>query len=245
MKSASDRIIVALDVCSCEEAMKLVEQLGEHVGMFKIGLELFTAEGPQIIQKILAVGGKVFLDLKFHDIPNTVARSAANVARWNVSMFNVHAVGGRDMMEAAVSASREAISTSEKRPLVLAVTMLTSLDRRAMNDQLRIPGTIEDQVVNLARQSLDVGIDGIIASPQELSCLRQSIPSETVIVTPGVRPSWSQLADQRRVATPREAISHGASYLVIGRPITHPPPSIGGPVAAAKLIAGEISSAEN
>ena len=240
--TAKDRIIVPLDVSSAESALKLVEALREHVGLFKIGLELLNSAGIQIIPSIVQLGGKVFLDGKFNDIPNTVAGACRGVARLPISMLNVHALGGLEMMQAAVKAISEETLNSKNRPLVLAVTVLTSIDQNIMNAQLRIPGTIESQVVHLAALATDAGIDGIIASPQEIKAIRKVVPN-VLIVTPGVRPNWADVNDQRRVMTPGEAILGGASFLVIGRPILKPPDRIGSPREAAIRIGEEIEDA--
>lgn len=241
---AQQRIIVALDVASEKEALELVSTLKEHVGFFKVGLELLTSEGVGIVKKVADLGGKVFYDGKFNDIPNTVAGASRGVTRLAVRMFNVHALGGFEMMKLAVeTAKEEASKLGVKPPLVLGVTMLTSIDQVTMNEQLRIPGGIEAQVVHLAKLAEKAGLDGVIASPQEIMPISENMSGPMIIVTPGVRPSWAAAQDQRRILTPGEAIRKGASYLVIGRPITKPPTEIGTPVDAAKRVAEEIASA--
>jgi len=243
-KSASERIILPLDVATEQEALRLVEQLREYVGLFKVGLELITSVGPGIIQKIQDLGGKIFYDGKFKDIPNTVAGAARAVTRQNIYMFNVHAMGGCEMMRAALDASqREAQVMGIERPAILGVTMLTSIDKQIMNNELRVKGEVEDQVIHLAKLVKNVGLDGIIASPQEIALVRKLVSEKFLIVTPGVRSVWASKHDQKRVMTPREAIILGASYLVIGRPITKPPRGIGNAVEAAKRIAEEIEGA--
>lgn len=241
---ASKRIIVPLDVPTEEQALSLVTQLRGHVGLFKVGLELITSVGPGIISKVRDLGGEVFYDGKFNDIPNTVAAAARAATKLKVKMFNVHAIGGSESMQAALEASRnEAQMLGINKPAILGVSILTSIDKRIMNNQLHIEGEVVDQVIHLAKLIDAAGLDGIIASPQEIRDIRQRISGHLLIVTPGVRPTWAVPQDQKRVMTPGEAIAQGASYLVIGRPITQPPRQIGGAVDAAKRVAEEIESA--
>ncbi len=241
---AKKRIIVPLDVSTEKEALELVDSLREHVGMFKIGLELLHSVGHSIVQKIISIGGSIFLDGKFMDIPNTVAGAAKAVTRLSVRMFNVHTLGGLEMMRSAVQATNE-VATALKisRPLVLGVTILTSIDEESMREQLKIPGSLEAQVIHLATLAERAGLDGIIASGREIGAIRRSVSRQMLVVTPGVRPKWAAAQDQRRVTTPVEAILEGASYLVIGRPITQPPRHIGSPVDAARIISDEIAEA--
>lgn len=244
IESAQQRIIIPLDVATEKEAIELVLQLRDYVGLFKIGLELINSVGINVVKKIAEVGGKVFYDGKFQDIPNTVAGASRGVTRLAVRMFNVHTMGGLEMMKAAVKASEEEASMLRiERPLILGVTMLTSIDQAIINQQLRIPGDIETQVVHLAKLAEQAGLDGVIASPHEIEAIRKNMSRPMLIVTPGVRPSWAIAQDQKRIMTPSEAILKGASYLVIGRPITKPPTEIGTPVDATKRIAEEISMA--
>jgi orotidine-5'-phosphate decarboxylase len=244
MESPRERIIVALDVDSGEEAMSLVTLLKEHVGLFKVGLELLTSESITIVHRIRDGGGKVFLDTKFKDIPNTVGGASRAATRWGVRMFNVHSMGGLEMMKAALAAARqEASSLGIDCPSVLGVTVLTSIDQKMLNEQLRIPGTVQDQVLHLASLIQNAGLDGVICSPQEIEAVRASISERMLVVTPGVRPKWAALQDQKRVLTPGEAIIKGASYLVIGRPIIRPPQEIGTPVEAAIMIEEEVANA--
>jgi orotidine-5'-phosphate decarboxylase len=239
-----DRIIVALDVATADEARELVRELKDHVGMFKVGLELISSVGIGVVQQVVELGGSVFLDGKFHDIPNTVAGAARAATRLAVRMFNVHATGGLEMMRSAVVAARdEASALGRERPLVLAVTLLTSIDESAMNRELRIPGRLEAQVVHLAGLANQADLDGVIASPHEIEAVRANVSKDMLVVTPGVRPVWAAAQDQKRVMTPGEAISRGASYVVIGRPITRPPAEIGTPVAAVRHITDEIAGA--
>ena len=241
---AWQRIIVPLDVATEREAIDLVLQLRDYVGLFKIGLELINSVGISIVQRIAELGGKVFYDGKFNDIPNTVAGASRGVTRLAVSIFNVHIIGGVEMMKAAVKAAEEEASMLQtERPLVLGVTMLTSIDQAIMNQQLRIPGDIETQVAHLAKLAEQAGLDGVIASPREIEAIRKNTSRPMIIVTPGIRPNWATTQDQKRIMTPSEAILKGASYLVIGRPITKPPTEIGTPVDAAKRITEEITMA--
>ncbi|MFA5386070.1 MAG: orotidine-5'-phosphate decarboxylase [Candidatus Paceibacterota bacterium] len=232
---AKDRIIVALDVDSLEKAKPLVKSLAPHVGCFKAGLELLMAAGaPKIVEFIHSLGGDVFLDGKFNDIPNTVGNSAKVVAGLGVEAFNVHASAGIEAMMAAVANKGESI--------VLAVTVLTSLEEN--NVYLIFGAPSKAKVLQLARDAKIAGCDGIICSPQELEFLGKQKGIEGLMkVTPGVRPEWAAVGDQKRVMTPAEAIKAGANYLVIGRPITKPPAEIGTPIDAAKAIAKEIQDA--
>ncbi len=208
-------IIAALDVPDAEAALNLARQLAPAIGAFKIGKELFVSAGPDIVRAIRDEGGAVFLDLKFHDIPNTVARAVAAAARLDVAMLTIHASGGRDMMVAAEAAAQE----MDNPPLVLGVTVLTSMDS---NDLSEI-GLAEDpaaQVERLAQLAAEAGLRGLVCSPREISTLRKVLPREVQLVTPGIRPKGSDADDQKRTLTPAEAIAAGADWLVIGRPIT-------------------------
>jgi orotidine-5'-phosphate decarboxylase len=235
-------IVVALDVDSAAQALTLVETLRGTAGMFKIGKQLFTAAGPDIVRRILALGEKVFLDLKFHDIPNTVARAGIEAARLGVGIFNVHALGGSKMMKAVAegvneTAERERIT----RPLILGVTVLTSHTQDSLIE-VGIQRRLEDEVVHLARLCAASGLDGVVASPHEIAPIRAAVDNPAfVILTPGVRPAGAALNDQSRVMTPAEAIAAGASFLVIGRPITEAPD----PAEAARRIREEIELARN
>jgi orotidine-5'-phosphate decarboxylase len=220
-KPAKDRIIVALDVPTAVDALNIVDELKNEVGAFKVGLQLFTSAGPEFVRKLVNTGARVFLDLKFHDIPNTVAKASVEAARLGVWMFNVHASGGGEMMR-QVSAEVGEVSEREglERPLIIAVTVLTSSN----NDTLKEIGVVAEtqpQVLKLAELTAKCGLDGVVASPLEIEPIRARIASkEFVIVTPGIRPSSATQDDQKRVMTPGEAVSVGADHLVIGRPIT-------------------------
>ena len=227
-----ERIIVALDVDSREDALVLAEKLQGHVGAFKIGKELFTAQGPDMVRDIIQAGNKVFLDLKYHDIPNTVFKASAAASLLGVYMFNVHASGGSAMMEAAVSAAR----ASDTSPLVLAVTVLTSIDEQTLRNELRVHFSPLEQVRFLSKRALECGMDGVVCSPREIEAVREECGSDFVIVTPGIRPEWARSDDQKRIMTPREALKAGADYMVIGRPITRN----ANPREAAMRIAEEL-----
>ncbi len=240
---AKECIIVALDVECEEEALDLVIALRDYVGFFKVGLELVNSVGYSVVQKIKDLGGQIFLDLKFMDIPNTVAGASRGAVRQGVKMFNVHTLGGLEMMKAAVNAvDLESSKFQSGRPLLLGVTILTSISQSIMNNDLRISGSIGGQVAHLASMASQAGLDGVIASPQEVEVIRNHVSNKMFIVTPGVRPVWAAANDQKRVMTPGEAIRAGASLVVIGRPITRPPGEIGTPVHAALLVLEEISA---
>ena len=232
------RILVALDVDAAAHAAALAEALRGVVGGFKVGKQLFTAEGPTIVRALAERGDRVFLDLKFHDIPNTVAGAVASAATTGAWMVNVHASGGRKMMEAAAAAAAAAAARlGRDRPVVIGVTVLTSLD----DSQLRETGVerpLLDHVVHLARLAQDSGLDGVVASPQEIAAIREACGPEFLIVTPGIRPESAAPAadDQARTMSARQAVAAGASYLVIGRPIT----AAADPRAAAQQIAAQL-----
>ncbi|HEX7214446.1 MAG TPA: orotidine-5'-phosphate decarboxylase [Methylomirabilota bacterium] len=236
---ARDRLIVALDVESLAEAERLLDRLQGLATRFKIGSQLFTAAGPPAVELVQKGGAEVFLDLKFHDIPNTVAGAAREATRMGVLMFNVHASGGRAMMKAAAeSAATAARETGGRRPIVLAVTVLTSLDRGALSRELSVVASVEGHVLHLARMAAESGLDGCVASPNEIAALRADRGADWVIVTPGVRPAGSDSGDQSRIATPRAAVQAGARYLVVGRPITAAPD----PARAAEAVLAEMGS---
>jgi orotidine-5'-phosphate decarboxylase len=212
MTNVADKIIVALDVPSKSDALQLVNQLRDQVSFFKVGLQLYTASGPAIIREIIAAGAKVFLDLKLHDIPNTVGRGVESAASLGVHMLTIHLSGGGDMIRAAVAARGNDMS-------ILGVTVLTSATEETLSE-IGIADKIDNQVLRLAGLGVAAGIDGLVASPQETKALRAACGDKIKIVTPGVRPRWSSADDQKRVMTPRQALAAGADYLVIGRPIT-------------------------
>jgi orotidine-5'-phosphate decarboxylase len=230
-------LVVALDVDSPDQALSLVERLRGVAGMFKVGKQLFTAAGPDVVRKIIAMGERVFLDLKFHDIPNTVAMAGVEAARLGVSVFNVHAMGGSKMMQAVKKAVTETAEREKiARPLILGVTVLTSHTQDSLKE-VGIERELKDEVVSLARLCESSGLDGVVASPLEISPIRNAVKnSGFVILTPGVRPAGAPLDDQSRVMTPAEAIRAGANFLVIGRPIT----AADDPVVAARKIIEEM-----
>jgi len=235
--SIRDRIVIALDVNSRKKALELVDALRGLVGMFKIGSQLFTAEGPQLVRQIVSRGERVFLDLKFHDIPNTVAKAGVEAARLRVTIFNVHALGGSQMMRRVVEETA-AISARENipQPAILGVTVLTSHDDEALQE-IGIETNTSEAVVRLAILARDSGLDGVVASPLEIKLIRERIArSGFIVLTPGVRPAWSAADDQRRIMTPTEALRAGADYIVIGRPVT----ASDDPAAAAQRILSEI-----
>lgn len=235
--AAREKLIVALDVPSAAAGARLADQLEGCVGAFKVGLENFSAEGPVLPRYLTSRGAKVFLDLKLHDIPNTVRAAAREAAGLGVAMFNVHAQGGRKMMEAARQGAEEG-SRGRKRPLVLAVTVLTSLGAEDLAG-LGVTGSPEEVVVRLARLARESGLDGVVASAQEISALRKTMGPNFVIVTPGIRPAAADVNDQVRIATPASAIRAGASYIVVGRPIT----GAANPAAAAEAVVAEMQEA--
>ena len=232
-----DRLIVALDVDSLDRAVGLVDALAGQVTRFKIGSQLFTAFGPSAVEAVRKRGGEVFLDLKFHDIPNTVDGAAREAVRLGVFMFNVHASGGRAMMRAAAHGAAEAAQTlGVPRPLVVAVTVLTSLDRAALAGELHVASSVEGHVLHLCTLTREAGLDGNVASPSEIRSIRNAMGPRWAIVTPGVRPAGGERQDQSRVATPRAAAAAGADYLVVGRPITAAPD----PAKAGAAILAEM-----
>jgi len=218
-KDPKEKIIFALDVDHFSEAQRWINLLKDHIGMFKVGKQLFTHAGPKVIDMIRKKSQKVFLDLKFHDIPNTVAKAGEEATKLEVSMFNLHALGGFDMMKKTVEASREAAKNlGIPRPLILAVTVLTSMDESVMKE-VGIQGPILEEVGRLASLSMKAGIDGVVASPKEIGIIRERCGEKFLIVTPGIRLPTEKKDDQKRTLSPKEAISNGADYLVIGRPI--------------------------
>jgi len=225
------KLIVALDVPDRAAAIQAVDRLSGHVGYFKVGLEIFTREGPRLVEEIRGRGEKVFLDLKLHDIPNTVAGAVRSACKLGVQMLTLHASGGPKMLAAADQEAR----SSNSPPLLLAVTALTSLSEAEING-LGIPGSVEQWVERLATAARDSGIRGIVASSKELSMLRSKFANALQYVIPGIRPAGAALQDQSRAATPGEAIKAGADYIVVGRPILQAPD----PARAADQIVKEI-----
>ena len=228
----SDRLIVALDVPDAPAARALVDRLAGHVGLFKVGSQLFTAAGPDLVREIVGRGERVFLDLKYHDIPNTVSGAVAAASRLGVTLMDVHALGGRAMMEAAVGA----LPATGMR--LLAITVLTSHDEAAL-ERMGLGGPIPEAVRRLALLAREAQVDGVVASPHEVPLIREACGSDFLIVTPGIRPAGSAKGDQSRLATPGAALAAGADYIVVGRPITE---SLD-PAGAAEAIVREMALA--
>lgn len=226
-----ERLIVALDVPSATEALKIVSSLGNSVQTYKVGMQLYTAEGPRIVRDLISSAKKIFLDLKYHDIPNTVAAAVSEASRLGISLLTVHASGGSKMLRAAVQAARE----SKCQTRILAVTVLTSMDEHDLHE-IAVHDPVLDQVVRLASIALNAGCDGVVSSAHEVKALRAKLGDNFLAVTPGVRPAGTARGDQARVVTPAEAIAAGATHIVVGRPIT----GATDPAAAAREILKEI-----
>ncbi|CAH0122525.1 MULTISPECIES: orotidine-5'-phosphate decarboxylase [unclassified Paenibacillus] len=219
------RLIVALDVPGADHARKLLTQLKGIPCYMKVGMQLFYAAGPQFVRELKEQGYKVFLDVKMHDIPNTVKGGANSVTKLGVDMFNVHAGGGVQMMKAAMEGVEAALSEHPdlSKPVVISVTQLTSTDRRTLNEEIGIAGEVEDAVVRYAELTKQAGLDGVVASPHEVALIKRACGASFQTVIPGIRPAGSDLGDQSRVMTPRQAMEQGTDYIVIGRPITAAP----------------------
>jgi len=230
MTQIADKIIVALDVPTEKEAVNMVNRLRQHVSRFKVGLQLYTAAGPNVVREIVRTGANVFLDLKLHDIPNTVRSAVASAVDLGADMMTIHLSGGEAMIRAAVEAA-------QGRTTILGVTVLTSQTDETLNS-IGVRESVEAQVVRLASLGVKCGVGGLVASPREAAVLRRQIPAEIRIVTPGIRPDSAPAGDQKRVRTPREALQAGADYLVVGRPIIADPD----PVAAVQRILAELSA---
>ena len=233
MTSGREKLIVALDVPSAAKAREIVGSLGDSVDFYKVGMQLYTAEGPAIVRELVSSGKRVFLDLKYHDIPNTVASAVREAGKLGVSMLTLHASGGSKMLQAAMKAARE----SNPAMKVVAVTVLTSMNQEDLNEIMH--GNLQEQVVYLAGLALRAGCHGIVSSAREVRVLRDRVGNDFLVVTPGVRPAGAAHGDQARVVTPAEAIAAGSTHLVIGRPITAAP----NPAQEAKKIIQEIEQA--
>lgn len=233
-----ERIILALDVDTHEQALHLVRELAPYVGAFKIGMQLYNSVGPAIVEEVNLCGGKVFVDLKFHDIPNTVASAGKVLTRQHCYMFNVHAAGGREMMKkTADEVKTEAAALGIKAPLILAVTVLTSISDQQLKEEMYVQGmNVRELAVNWAVMAQQSGLDGVVCSPREITAIRDACGPDFKIVTPGIRPIWSEANDQKRITTPWDALDLGADYMVIGRPIT----KAENPRAAAMRIIEEL-----
>ena len=227
-----ERLIVALDVSTAREAQALVQRIGEAAGIYKVGLQLFTAEGPRVVRDLVSSGRRVFLDLKLHDIPNTVSHAVKSAVELGAHMLTVHASGGIAMLRTATEAAAGQLN-------ILAVTVLTSLDDEDMQET-GISGRVADQALRMTALAQKTGCQGVVTSPREASLLRNALGEGFMIVTPGVRPAGAEPHDQQRIATPAQAIANGASHIVVGRPITHAPD----PATAAHAIIREIEQAK-
>ena len=228
-----DRLIVALDVKTLDEAVQMVKKLSPVVRIFKVGIGLFTLCGPDAVKAVHDSGSKVFLDLKYHDIPNTVAHAVRSAARLGVYMINIHTLGGTEMMMRAAEAVRESVS----KPKLLGVTVLTSMDQASIGE-VGIEKKIEEEVVTLARLGKDSGLDGVVASPNETALIRKNLGKDFIIVTPGIRPAGAEKGDQKRIMTPADAVRSGADYIVVGRPVIETKD----PLEAVKKIIKEMES---
>ena len=233
MLTPRDRLIVALDVSSAAAARKIVAAVGESVSTFKVGMQLYTAEGPAVVRELVAAGRKVFLDLKYHDIPNTVASAVKEAAGLGVSMLTVHASGGSKMLRGAVDAA-----AANPSLMVLAVSVLTSMDEADLHE-IRVEGSVEKQVLALGKLAVESGCQGLVSSAREALALRKAYGDKFALVTPGVRPAGAEHGDQARVVTPAQALEAGSSHIVVGRPIT----AAKDPAAEARAILGELAGA--
>ncbi|MCE5311630.1 MAG: orotidine-5'-phosphate decarboxylase [Nitrospiraceae bacterium] len=235
-----NKLIIALDVSDPQKALSIVDMLGDYAGVFKVGFELFVTAGPKIVEDIHKKNKKVFLDLKFHDIPNTVAKAALAAANMGVYMFNVHTSGGLQMMKrcrdtVAEHCDKQGIT----RPKMIGVTVLTSISSDMMKNELSVNHTLKTQVKHLALLAKQAGLDGVVASPQEISMIKTSVGNDFLVVTPGIRPSWVLPDDQMRTATPKQALRDGADYIVMGRGIL----AQEDPVKTLELISIDILTA--
>ena len=238
--SWKEKLIIALDVSSADRALDIVDRLSDNTGVFKVGFELYVSAGPSIVEKIQNKGKKVFLDLKFHDIPNTVSKAAVAATKLGVYMFNLHTSGGLDMMtRCRESVVEYCAKANTPKPKIIGVTALTSLDNDMLKNELCIPHGVKTQVKHLALLAKKAGLDGVVASPHEIALIKKHCGKEFLVVTPGIRPSWSLPDDQMRTATPRDALRGGADYIVMGRGILKQED----PIKALELISLEILTA--
>ncbi|MGE0199417.1 MAG: orotidine-5'-phosphate decarboxylase [Candidatus Melainabacteria bacterium] len=232
------RLIVALDLPDAETALALARQIAPLGVTFKVGMQLFYETGPDLVRQLQAESGRVFVDLKLHDIPTTVAKATRSLMSHGVSFLNVHATGGQAMMSAAAEAAQAAAAEfSLPDPILLGVTVLTSMDQAQLNDWLRVPGKLSEQVVHLAKLSQQSGLQGVVCSAQEAPLIREACGPDFLLVTPGIRPAGSAADDQSRMLTPAQALQQGSDYLVVGRPIT----ADGDPVAATSAILADMA----
>ena len=215
------KLVLALDVEEIEEAKKLVDEWGEYIGTFKVGLQLFCGYGLEIINYIKEKNSNFFLDVKLHDIPNTVEKASYNIIKNGANFFNVHATGGIEMMRSAKKGALEAAQKYNKQaPLILAVTILTSINENILEEELLNKNSVENMVLQLAKNAKEAGLDGVVASAHELKIIKKELGEDFIVLTPGIRPLWSSKNDQKRIATPSSAINDGADYIVLGRAIT-------------------------
>ena len=237
MQKFKNPLIIALDVNTMEEAELFVDTLAPYAGGFKVGMQLYNSAGPEVLHRLKDKKAPVFVDLKFHDIPNTVAGATRVLTRLGAAILNVHAAGGGDMMRAAAEAARdEAAKANIRPPLVVAVTVLTSIGQEVFNNQIGLSGSIEERVVSWALLAKEAGLGGVVASPREIAAIRKNCGQDFVIITPGVRPAGAAADDQKRTMTPKEAVGLGATYLVVGRPVTTAPD----PVEVVRAILEDI-----
>jgi orotidine-5'-phosphate decarboxylase len=213
-----DRLIIALDVDSYEKASELVDRLSPVVDIFKVGIAPFTDFGEKIIDKLHKTNKKIFLDLKYHDIPNTVKNAAAAAAKKGIFMMNFHCLGGKKMLEAAVKGAEEAAGGKRKRPILLGVTVLTSMDDGDLG-KIGMAGSVKEKVMEFAKLALEAGLDGVVGSAEETAGIKKLCGKDFIVVTPGIRPLWSESGDQKRVVSPSEAVANGSDYIVVGRPV--------------------------
>ncbi len=216
-----EKLVLALDVEDIKDAKNLVDELSEYIGTFKVGLQLFCGYGLEIIDYIKQKNSNFFLDVKLHDIPNTVEKASYNIIKNGATFFNVHATGGIDMMKAARKGADEAAEKyKRKKPVILAVTVLTSISQEILKNELSNNKSVEDFVIQLAKNAKLAGLDGVVASAKEIKSIKKELGDDFIVLTPGIRPSWSVVDDQKRIATPSSAIKDGADYIVLGRAVT-------------------------
>ena len=236
------KLVLALDVEDIEIAKKLVDELSPYIGTFKVGLQLFCGYGLEIVNYIKEKNSDFFLDVKLHDIPNTVEKASFNVIKNGANFFNVHATGGIEMMKAAKKGAMEAAENyGKKKPLVLAVTVLTSINQDTLSNELSNTKSVEDFVIQLAKNAYSAGLDGVVASAKELKAIKEAVGKDFIVLTPGIRPAWSNKDDQQRIATPKSAIDDGADFIVLGRAVTKAQDKI----EAMKKIYEEIEGEAN
>lgn len=241
-KTSKDRIVLALDVDTLEEVEEIVKELKDYVGFFKVGLQLITSSGFDSIDIIKNNGGKVFLDSKFHDIPNTVAKASVNLLRKGVDFFNLHIQGGSKMISSTVKLTREfAKRNNIEQPTILGVTLLSSFGQKTLTEELNVNLNIDEYVANLTKIAINSGINGVVASSIEAKEIRKTLNDDFIIMCPAVRPTWSCVNDQIRVLTPKTAIDYGVDYLIVGRPVI----CAENRIAAVNLIIDEIEDALN